>query len=81
MIVRNIPEAKAELSSLIEQVRKGTEVILAEDGKPVAKLVAYRAPAGPRTPGSMAGEIWVSPEFDQLPDDVAQAFGATDPRK
>lgn len=75
MIVRNISQAKAELSALIEEVQKGEEVILAKAGKPVAKLIAYRGPASPRTPGSMAGEIWNAPDFDTLPDDIAEAFG------
>jgi prevent-host-death family protein len=78
-MVRNISQAKAELSALIEEVQKGTEVILAKAGKPVAKLVAYRGPAGPRTPGSMAGEIWIAPDFDTMPEDIAEAFGAGDP--
>jgi prevent-host-death family protein len=81
MVVRNISQAKAELSALIEEVQKGTEVIVAKAGKPVAKLVAYRGPASPRTPGSMAGEIWISPDFDTLPDDIAEAFGARDEKK
>lgn len=79
MIVRNISQAKAELSALIEEVQKGGEVILAKAGKPVAKLVAYRGPASPRTPGSMAGEIWIAPDFDTLPDDIADAFGMREP--
>ncbi len=79
MVVRNITQAKAELSSLIEQVQKGSEVILAKAGKPVARLVAFRGPAGPRTPGSMAGEIWIAPDFGSLPDDVAEAFGMREP--
>jgi len=80
MVVRNISQAKAELSALIEQVQKGHEVILAKAGKPVAKLVAYRGPAQPRTPGSMSGEVWISPDFDILPDDIAEAFGMRDPQ-
>lgn len=80
MVVRNISEAKAELSALVEQVQKGAEVILAKAGKPVAKIIAYRGPATPRTPGSMSGEIWISPDFDTLPDDIAEAFGAQEPR-
>ena len=80
MKVRNISQAKAELSALIEEVQKGTEVILAKAGKPVAKLVAYHGPAFPRTPGSMSGEIWISPDFDTLPDDIAEAFGMAEPR-
>jgi prevent-host-death family protein len=41
-MVRDISQAKAELSALIEEVQKGHEVILAKAGKPVAKLVPYR---------------------------------------
>jgi prevent-host-death family protein len=81
MMVRNISQAKAELSALIEEVQKGHEVILAKAGKPVAKLVAYRGPARPRTPGSMAGQIWIAPDFDVLPDDIAEAFGVPEPPK
>jgi prevent-host-death family protein len=80
MLLRNISEAKAELSALIEQVQKGEEVILAKAGKPVAKLVAYSGPARPRTPGAMSGEIWIAPDFDQLPEDMAEAFGIPEPK-
>lgn len=80
VVLRNISEAKAELSALVERVQKGDEVILAKAGKPVAKLVAYRGPASPRMPGSMSGEIWIGPDFDGLPDDIAEAFGATEPK-
>src|SRR3954452_9108227 len=79
MVVRNISEAKAELSALIEAVQKGTDVIIAKAGKPVARLVPYRGPARPRTPGSMAGEIWIAPDFDVLPDDIGEAFGIKEP--
>jgi len=77
--VRNISQAKAELSSLIKEVRKGNEVILAKAGKPVARLVAYRGPTRPRTPGSLAGRIWIAPDFDALPEDMAEAFGMREP--
>ena len=77
MVIRNISEAKAELSALIEEVAKGNEVILAKAGKPVARIVPYSGAAAPRQPGSMAGEIWIAPDFDSLPDDMAEAFGVT----
>jgi prevent-host-death family protein len=80
MVMRNISEAKGELSALIERVQKGEEVILAKAGKPVAKLVPYSGPARPRTPGSMRGEIWIAPDFDTLPKDMAEAFGIEEPR-
>jgi len=82
MVVRSIAEAKAELSSLVEQVQEGDEVILAEAGKPVAKLVGYRGvPSVPRMPGVMAGQIWIAPDFDDLPDDMAESFGVPEPRR
>ncbi len=81
MKVRNISEAKAELSALIEEVQKGSDIIIAKAGKPVARLVAFRGPARPRTPGSMAGEIWIAEDFDKLPDDMAEAFGVLEPQR
>jgi prevent-host-death family protein len=80
MVLRNISQAKAELSALIEAVQKGNEVIIAKAGKPVARLVPFRGPARPRTPGSMRGEIWIAPDFDVLPDEVAEAFGMKEPQ-
>jgi prevent-host-death family protein len=79
MVVRNISQAKAELSALIEEVLKGNEVIVAKAGRPVARLIAYHGPIGPRKPGSMAGDISVSADFDSLPDDMAEAFGIRPP--
>jgi hypothetical protein len=29
----------------------------------------------------MKGEIWISPDFDTLPDDMAEAFGMKEPRE
>ena len=80
MVIRNISEAKAELSALIEAVQNGSEVIIAKAGKPVARLVAFHGPSRPRTPGAMKGEIYISPDFDTLPDDIAEAFGVKEPR-
>lgn len=80
MMVRNISQAKAELSALIEHVLKGNEVILAKAGKPVARLVAYAGPGKPRKPGSMAGEIWIAPDFKSLPEDMEEAFGMREQR-
>ena len=76
MVVRNISQAKAELSALLEGVVKGNEV-MAKAGKPIARIIPYAGAAQPREPGSMAGEIRIAPDFDSLPDDMAEAFGMT----
>ena len=80
MVVRNISEAKAELSALIEAVLNGNEVVLAKAGKPVARLIAFRGLTSPRRLGSMAGEIQIGPDFDILPDDLEEVFGMKEPQ-
>lgn len=75
MVITNISEAKAQLSSLIEKVMKGQEVIIGKAGKPVAKLVRYERSEEPRRPGALRGKIKISDDFDRLPQDIAEAFG------
>jgi len=75
MRIRNISEAKAELSSLIEAVARGEEVIIGKAGVPVARLVAYNGAARARTPGRLAGQIRIAGDFDELPPELAEAFG------
>lgn len=65
----------------MEEVQKSNEVFLAKVGEPVARLVGNPGPACPRTPGAMAGEIWIASDFDTLPADIAEAFGMRERRK
>ena len=75
MILKNISEAKAELSALVEAVSKGEEVIIGKAGVPVARLVRYEGQAEPRRPGALKGRIKLAADFDELPEDLAVAFG------
>ena len=79
MRITNISEAKAHLSALIEQVLAGREVIIGKAGKPVAKLVPYDRSRENRKPGALRGKIRIHDDFDELPEDIAEAFGARDP--
>ena len=76
MVVDTITEAKAQLSSLIERVIHGEEVIIKRAGKPVAVLTAYLPHRVKRQAGALRGKIRISKDFDELPDDIAAAFGA-----
>ena len=78
MLITNISEAKARLSALIEKVMAGQEVIIGKAGKPVAKLVRYERSEKPRQPGALRGKIKISDGFDELPRDIAKAFGMVD---
>jgi len=69
----NIHEAKTKLSSLIDEVEHGEEVIIARHNRPVARLVLFSA--GVRKPGCMKGEINIRDDFDApLPDDLVDRF-------
>jgi prevent-host-death family protein len=68
----NIAEAKAQFSRLVQKAMMGEEVIIARDNKPVLKLVPVEAPSKPRKPGTAKGRIWISPDFDETPEDFGE---------
>ena len=75
MHITNITEAKAQFSALIEKVLNGEEIIIGKAGKPVAKIVRYERSEATRKPGALKGKIKIADNFDELPDDIAEAFG------
>lgn len=70
----NVHEAKTHLSRLLERVALGEEIVIGKAGKPVAKLVPYPETQGTRSPGAWRGRVRISPDFDDLPAEVAAAF-------
>lgn len=54
--VINVHEAKTHLSSLLDRVRAGEEIILAKNGKPYARLVSLQKPKKRRL-GFMVGTV------------------------
>ena len=64
----NIHEAKTHLSRLVEEAAKGEPFIIAKAGKPLVKVTAVEAPAGPemRRIGFLSGEIDVPADFDEI---------------
>ena len=82
MVIANIHQAKTNLSKLIEQAEAGEEVVIARNGKPAVRLTpvepvrdAPRGPDGfPAWMGSMKGEIWIAPDFDEPDEELLRAF-------
>lgn len=72
----SITEAKAQLSRLIEEVEQGGEVIIQRGGRSVAVLRAYERDTRPRQLGGWKGQVWIADDYDELPEDIAEAFGA-----
>lgn len=67
-------EAKTHLSRLVERAARGEEIVIGKAGKPVAKLVPYRAAPRARRPGGWEGQVRIAPDFDELPAELAVAF-------
>ncbi|HTZ86901.1 MAG TPA: type II toxin-antitoxin system prevent-host-death family antitoxin [Solirubrobacteraceae bacterium] len=71
-------EAKTHFSRLVDRVEAGEEVVIQRNGRPVARLVSIDEE--PRSLASIRG-IWrgrvrMAEDFDELPADIAAAFGA-----
>lgn len=70
----NLYEAKTQLSALVDQVAAGAEIIIAKNGKPMAKLVPIRDRVR-RQPGRLKGKVWMSDDFDApLPQEIIDSF-------
>lgn len=63
MLNFNIHEAKTNLSSLIQKVEAGEDVVIMRAGKPVARITPYTQPA-PRKLGIFKGKINIPNDFD-----------------
>ena len=71
-----VHQAKTNLSRLIKEAEKGTEVVITRGKKPVAKLVAIPSASKKRIPGSMKGQLWSAPgAFDPLTDEEMRELG------
>jgi len=72
----NIHQAKTNLSRLLSRVEQGEEIVIANRGVPVAKLVPFRTHLNRRSSlGQDQGTFSVPDDFNaSLPEDVLTAF-------
>lgn len=71
MKVVNVHQAEKQLSRLLAAVEAGEDVLIARDGKPVARLVRYQQ----RRFGALAGRVAVDDSFfDPLPEAELSAW-------
>lgn len=71
-------EAKTNLSRLVARAEAGEDVVIQRNGRPVVRLVPVveepRSLASVR--GAWRGRVRMGEDFDELPQDIAEAFGA-----
>ncbi len=74
MATVNVHEAKTNLSRLLKQAEAGEEVVIARNGKPIARLVPVRKRVK-RQFGSMKGLIKIDDRFfEPLPEEELAAW-------
>ena len=71
----NMHDAKSNLSSLVRQVREGSEreIIICLSGQPVAKLVPVAGDPR-RQLGVDRGRITIAPDFDAVNSEITALF-------
>jgi prevent-host-death family protein len=72
----NIYEAKTQLSKLVDLAAAGQEIIIARNGKPVARLTTIEQPKKkPIVYGLLQGKGWIADDFDApLPEEIQKYF-------
>jgi antitoxin (DNA-binding transcriptional repressor) of toxin-antitoxin stability system len=56
----------------------GEEIVIRRGQRPVAKIVAYSPVGKRRVPGDLAGQIWMSEDFNEPGEGLERLFGAHD---
>jgi prevent-host-death family protein len=77
IITVGMHEAKTHFSRLVRQAQEGDDVVVENNGTPVARIVAYVEPPPRRRPGGFArGTFWMADDFDApLPEFEALVYG------
>ena len=75
----NLYEAKTRLSELVDRAAAGEEIVIAKNGRPLARLGPVPVEKPNRTPGGWEGMVWIAEDFDDpLPDDIQRYFEGED---
>lgn len=73
----DLQEAKAKLAKLVEQAQLGEDIVIARNGKPVARLVRVTSTSALATVrGAWRDQVRIADDFDEMPADLADALGA-----
>ena len=73
----NIHDAKTRFSQLVERAERGEEIVIARNGKPVARIVPLEKRR--LQLGRMAGKIRIADDFDDpLPPEIQRYFEGED---
>lgn len=76
MLHYTITEAKAKFAEVVEKAMAGEEIIVTKMGKPSVKISPYvPEDKSAQRIGFMKTPYYISANFDELPEEIARAFG------
>lgn len=71
----SVHEAKTHLSRLLRRVAEGEEIVIANAGRPVARLVPVESARPSRRLGLDRGRVRIADDFDApLPEAIRRSF-------
>ena len=77
-VILNLTEAKAKFSEVVDRASKGEEIIVMRMGHPVVRISRYEPAGTNRRLGFFEGQIHLTEDFDDWPEDIAHSLGITD---
>ncbi|MBR8832886.1 MAG: type II toxin-antitoxin system Phd/YefM family antitoxin [Stigonema ocellatum SAG 48.90 = DSM 106950] len=74
-ITINIPKTAEQCAALLEHIQSGEEILLAQGGIAIARVVPISLPTQPRIPGQDKGKVAIASDFNApLPENILNDF-------
>lgn len=73
-----LSDAKARFSEIVERTVNGDEFVVTRMGKPVVRISRITKTVPTRKLGDLAGQIHMSDDFDDWPEDLQSLLGISD---
>jgi prevent-host-death family protein len=67
--VVNMHDAKSSLSRLVKRAAAGEEILIAKNGKPMARLTRLSTGKSTGLVGAFAGKLHMAADFDAIPSE------------
>jgi antitoxin (DNA-binding transcriptional repressor) of toxin-antitoxin stability system len=74
MVSMNLQQARSALPALVEAALNGEEVVIAQDGNPMVRLVPCQVRKTPRQPGRLRGQIRIGDDFNAADAEIIEMF-------
>ena len=74
-------QAKTQLSKLVADAVNGYDIAIGKNGIPLVKLTAIKEKKSSRKAGQLKGKIWMSKDFEELPEWFLSYFGPKPKKK